>query len=343
MSGRAAPPLTGGITARREPGAIGVPSPAYSSSTAINAVGSKGAKAGSRSAKAARRSATVEPACQLDRRPRTARPAPWPGRRAERSLPFCVARLQSAFSAVLPVLAGRRACRGRRTISGCETASSTTRWLCWATSALTPDAGGKRLDSRRRSSTAGRSDDRAGRRKLGITMRSGMAGGVFDEPGDELRRDSGTIAGRRAGRCRGLRLRASRSSPSSIESRISAGRVCGTTTSAPRLARRRRRWPVPRRHRPAARPRPRARPRPLRSAVTTRPITVWPSNSKSSLGRPIRSLEPAAGTMAAIMGSRRRHRHEGRPGSRSRGTRREHGRSRLAGPGCAGRSARPRC
>ena len=101
--------------------------------------------------------------------------------------------------------------------------------------------------------------------------------------------------------------------------RISAGRVAGTTTVAPASASRLLQCQVLQLCRPAAQSQHARRPRPLAAHRRRGRSGCGRQTRQAAWAGPSACFDPAAGTTAAIMfGSRPRHRHEGRPGSRSR-------------------------
>ena len=173
--------------------------------------------------------------------------------------------------------------------------------------------------------------------------RSGECGdprrGMTIEPGAfaDRSRSRPTISGVMPGLSPGARMnplggpsRPSCSMAISADSRISAGQCAGVITAAPAclaasaMGGPSAAWAGGVTTRTGLAP-------PRRSAETTRPIKGWPSNGSSGLGRPIRRLLPAAGTMAGmVMELMTCSRHlAGAPGPWC--------------PGCAGRSIRPRC
>ena len=331
------------MTASREPGAIGTSSPAYSSSTAIMTVGEQ---------RHERRQTLAERGPQVGDR-RSVRkldlelgpPGPILRQGEEPNVHAKTESGNRPLGSVAALASSRRSAGVSRsaTISGLATSSSTTEPACCGHQCVDAHAGGQRMDLRRRSSRARRSDGPAGRCELGMTMRSGILAAYSTSWATISGRDPGIISGRQedaigASSCRASRLEsqldriAHLGGPRERDDDLGPGAsgLGGDGRSFGRIGRRRDHDDAP------------------GSSLAER--TDDPADQALAV-----ELRRAAWAGPSVRSSRRRERgprsclaRDAGPGT-SAGrvalprTHHENGPSRPAGPGCGGRSARPRC
>ena len=227
--------------------------------------------------------------------------------------------------------------------SGLATDSSTRRSdMASRTSALTPMPAGRAVARRARGSTAVRSDVRGARRKP-ERRGAGHWPVPSSRPATSTGRDAGVSPGRQEHRLRRRRSTRGPRVPARPKHPFRRGVLRGTTTSAPALLRLGRDAPGHRPNRPGARPPRRGRLRPRAARSRRGRSRSRRGEVSSSLGCPIRSLRPAAGTTAAIIVAATPA--SVRPPVVTLVSRSSRGKASeaLRGPGCAARSARRRC
>ena len=286
------PPLTGGMSATAAPGRISVLSDAYSESTAII---TREASRGELGVLRGQGQAEVGDRCrqgQIEGDLGLAGALPGHGEEANlqdgtlaiaasvRDPPACSGRLPARDE-------GRRS---RRSRSGCRGHQGVDAFVPGEARNLAGQVPGK--DDRMAEPSAGTGDDD----RSGLGPIAPGPGGRSRPSGQGCLRESGGSPRAGSGRA----AEPARSA-SSTDSRISAGRLGGVITVAPAFS------AASATGGPSGAsgggvttttgPAP-----PCRRAATTRLMRGWPSNAKSSLGRPIRRLLPAAGTMAGIRG-----------------------------------------